>query len=74
MIRWLVIGIGDIARRRVIPAILEEPRSRLQALLTRDPQKAAAYPGVEVFTFSMRLKPLPVFRRASTSSAKSPWR
>jgi len=50
MIRWLVIGIGDIARRRVIPAILEEPRSRLQALLTRDPQKAAAYPGVEVFT------------------------
>jgi predicted dehydrogenase len=50
MIRWLVIGIGDIARRRVIPAILEEPRSRLQALVTRDPQKAAAYPGVEVFT------------------------
>jgi predicted dehydrogenase len=50
MIRWLVIGIGDIARRRVIPAILAEPRSRLQALVTRDPQKAAAYPGVEVFT------------------------
>jgi predicted dehydrogenase len=23
MIRWLVIGIGDIARRRVIPAILD---------------------------------------------------
>ena len=50
MIRWLVIGIGDIARRRVIPAILAEPRSRLQALVTRDPEKAAAYPGVEVFT------------------------
>ena len=50
MIRWLVIGIGDIARRAVIPAILEEPRSRLQALLTRDPQKAAAYPGVQLFT------------------------
>ena len=50
MIRWLVIGIGDIARRRVIPAILAEPRSRLQALLTRDPQKAADYPGVQVFT------------------------
>jgi predicted dehydrogenase len=50
MIRWLVIGIGDIARRRVIPAILAEPRSRLQAFVTRDPQKAAAYPGVEVFT------------------------
>jgi predicted dehydrogenase len=50
MIRWLVIGIGDIARRRVIPAILAEPRSRLQALVTRDPEKAAAFPGVEVFT------------------------
>jgi 1,5-anhydro-D-fructose reductase (1,5-anhydro-D-mannitol-forming) len=50
MIRWLVIGIGDIARRRVIPAILAEPRSRLQALVTRDPEKAAAYPGAEVFT------------------------
>jgi len=50
MIRWLVIGIGDITERRVIPAILAEPRSRLHALLTRDPQKAAAYPGVQVFT------------------------
>jgi predicted dehydrogenase len=50
MIRWLVIGIGDIARRRVIPAILAEPRSRLQALVTRDPDKAADYPGAEVFT------------------------
>ncbi len=50
MIRWLVIGIGDITRRRVIPAILAEPRSRLHALLTRDPQKAAAYPGVAVYT------------------------
>jgi predicted dehydrogenase len=50
MIRWLVIGIGDIARRRVIPAILAEPRSRLQALVTRDPQKAATYPGAQVFT------------------------
>src|ERR1035437_11096414 len=50
MIRWLVIGIGDITRRRVIPAILQEPGSRLQAILTRDPQKAAAFPGVPVFT------------------------
>jgi predicted dehydrogenase len=50
MIRWLVIGIGDIARRRIIPAILAEQRSHLQAFVTRDPQKAAAYPGVEVFT------------------------
>ena len=49
MVHWLVIGIGDITRRRVIPAILQEPRSRLQAILTRDPQKAAAFPGVHVF-------------------------
>jgi len=44
-LNWLVIGIGDITRKRVIPAILAEPRSKLHALLTRDPQKAAAYPG-----------------------------
>jgi len=50
MIHWMVIGIGDITGRRVIPAILEESRSRLQAILTRDPKKAAAYPGVQVFT------------------------
>ena len=50
MVHWLVIGIGDITQRRVIPAILREPRSRLQAVLTRDPEKAAAYPGVQVFT------------------------
>jgi predicted dehydrogenase len=28
MVRWLVIGIGDIARRRVIPAILSANQSR----------------------------------------------
>ncbi len=49
-LNWLVIGIGDITRKRVLPAILAEPRSRLHALLTRDPRKAEAYPGVEVFT------------------------
>jgi 1,5-anhydro-D-fructose reductase (1,5-anhydro-D-mannitol-forming) len=50
MLNWLVIGIGDIARKRVIPAILAEPRSRLYALLTRDPRKAEPYPGARVFT------------------------
>jgi predicted dehydrogenase len=40
MINWLVIGIGDIARKRVIPAIIEEPRSMLYGAVTRDPQKA----------------------------------
>ena len=43
MLRWLVIGIGDIARRRVLPAILAEPRGRLAGIVTRDPRKAEAY-------------------------------
>jgi len=36
MINWLVIGIGDITTRRVIPAILAEPRSRLYGVVSRD--------------------------------------
>src|SRR5215472_4953184 len=40
---WLVIGIGDITTKRVIPAIQCEPRSRLYGIVTRDPAKAAAY-------------------------------
>jgi predicted dehydrogenase len=43
MLRWLLIGVGDIAVRRVIPAILQEPRSRLSGIVTRDAAKAAAY-------------------------------
>jgi predicted dehydrogenase len=43
MLRWLVIGIGDIAGKRVLPAILAEPRSRLAGVVTRDPRKAEAY-------------------------------
>ncbi len=43
MVNWIVIGIGDIAIRRVIPAIQAEPRSRLYGLVTRHPQKAASY-------------------------------
>ena len=50
MLNWLVIGIGDITRKRVLPAVLAEPRSRLYAVLTRSPAKAAAYPGALVFT------------------------
>lgn len=46
----MVIGIGDITRKRVLPAILAEPRSCLHAVLTRDPRKADAYPGAEAFT------------------------
>ena len=50
MLRWLVIGIGDITRRRVIPAILASPRSRLGALVTRDRGKAAEYPEAKAYT------------------------
>lgn len=50
MLNWLVIGIGDITRKRVLPAILAEPRSNLYGLLTRNPEKAEAYPAVRVFT------------------------
>ncbi len=50
MVRWLVIGIGDITRRRVIPAIQAEERSRFYGVVTRDPKKAEAYPGVRVWT------------------------
>jgi len=41
MLNWIVVGIGDIAIRRVIPAIQAEPRSRLYGVVTRDPAKAA---------------------------------
>jgi 1,5-anhydro-D-fructose reductase (1,5-anhydro-D-mannitol-forming) len=43
MLNWIVIGIGDIVIRRVIPAIQAEPRSRLYGLVTRDPAKAAPH-------------------------------
>jgi predicted dehydrogenase len=43
MLNWLVIGVGDITTKRVIPAIQAEPRSRLYGVLTRDPAKAAPY-------------------------------
>jgi predicted dehydrogenase len=43
MLNWIVIGIGDIAARRVIPAIQAEPSSCLYGLVTRDLAKAAPY-------------------------------
>lgn len=43
MLNWLVIGIGDITIKRVIPAIQAEPRSKLYGIVTRDPAKAAPY-------------------------------
>jgi predicted dehydrogenase len=43
MLNWIVIGIGDITRKRVIPAIQAEPRSQLYGIVTRDPAKEAEY-------------------------------
>jgi 1,5-anhydro-D-fructose reductase (1,5-anhydro-D-mannitol-forming) len=43
MFNWLVIGIGDITIRRVIPAIQAEPRCSLYGIVTRDRGKAAPY-------------------------------
>ncbi len=48
MLRWVVIGVGDITTRRVIPAILEGDRSCLYGIVTRDPAKAAPY-GAKTF-------------------------
>ncbi|MGA7217961.1 MAG: Gfo/Idh/MocA family oxidoreductase [Candidatus Sulfotelmatobacter sp.] len=43
MLNWIIVGIGDIATRRVIPAIQAESRSQLYGLVTRDPARAAAF-------------------------------
>jgi 1,5-anhydro-D-fructose reductase (1,5-anhydro-D-mannitol-forming) len=49
MLNWVVVGIGDITTRRVIPAILAEPRSRLYGVVTRDRAKGERY-GAKVWT------------------------
>ena len=43
MLRWIVVGVGDITTKRVIPAIQSEPRSQLAGVVTRDPAKARRY-------------------------------
>jgi 1,5-anhydro-D-fructose reductase (1,5-anhydro-D-mannitol-forming) len=48
-INWVVAGIGDIARKRVIPAIQVEPRSVLYGFVTRDAAKAGAYSGAKTW-------------------------
>ena len=48
-VRWLVVGIGDITTKRVLPAILDEPRSTLCGIVTRTPAKAERY-GVPAWT------------------------
>jgi len=43
MLNWLVVGIGDIATRRVIPAIHAEPRSRLYGVVSRDKSRGEQF-------------------------------
>jgi predicted dehydrogenase len=43
------VGVGDITTKRVLPAILEEPRSKLAGIVTRTPVKAEIY-GVTAWT------------------------
>ena len=43
MLNWVVIGVGDIAVRRVIPAIQADARSNLYGIVSRDPAKAARF-------------------------------
>ena len=42
-LNWLVIGIGDISTKRVIPAIEAEPRSVLYGVVSRDRDKGERY-------------------------------
>lgn len=49
-VNWVVVGIGDVTTKRVIPAIQAEPRSRLYGVVTRDLSKAAAYPDTKAWT------------------------
>jgi predicted dehydrogenase len=48
-INWVVAGVGDIARRRVIPAIQAERRSALYGLVTRNAAKAEEYSGARTW-------------------------
>jgi len=43
MVRWLVVGLGDVALRRVLPALLRERRSVIHGVVSRDPAKGAAH-------------------------------
>ncbi len=50
MVNWVVIGVGDITTRRVMPAIRCEPRSNLYGIVSRDPAKAARWHAPNVWT------------------------
>jgi len=41
MVQWGVLGAGSVAQRRVMPALNANPGCRIQALMVRDPNRAA---------------------------------
>ena len=43
MVNWLVIGIGDITTKSVIPAIRSSARSELYGVVSRNPEKGKRY-------------------------------
>lgn len=43
VLKWLVVGIGDITKKRVLPALADEPRSEIAGIVTRDAAKAEPY-------------------------------
>src|SRR5437867_12638837 len=43
MLNWIVVGIGDITQKRVIPAIRSETRSRLYGVVSRDAAKGLLF-------------------------------
>lgn len=43
-VRWALVGLGDVALKRVAPAIAAQPDSELYACVTRDPSKAKRLP------------------------------
>lgn len=40
MLNWVLVGIGDISKKRVLAAIAAEPRSRLHAVVTTHAERA----------------------------------
>jgi len=41
-VHWLLVGTGDIACKRVVPALFLAPNSRLEAVCGRNPERTAA--------------------------------
>ncbi|MCC6293505.1 MAG: Gfo/Idh/MocA family oxidoreductase [Bryobacterales bacterium] len=42
-LRWVLAGVGDIATKRVLPAIHSDPRATLEAVVSRSPDKGLAH-------------------------------